>query len=184
MKLYHGTSLDRGKQILQSLKLKGNNVERVYDKNHMFPTTDGYVFLANLEKAIYYGNITATLRDYNEFLMVFEVDVEESKLLPDLDEIQYTFKNFGVTDVFKDIDNPTVMESLTVCKSVMVSGDILLERGKSRYAKIVSSFVTNVENNYQSYMETKEFVSLIDHDNEYANRFKKEFIDKIHWNIV
>ena len=60
MKLFHGTSYKRGMQILEDQKIKGVEVERVYNKDDIsLPTTDGYVYLTDFSKAFYYANTTS-----------------------------------------------------------------------------------------------------------------------------
>lgn len=96
MILYHGTSAKRGKQILDDKKIKGTDVERVYNPDYIsLTTTDGYVYLGDFPLATYYANKTSIIADEDTHLMLFEVEIDDNLLEVDYDEIEYTLKPFN-----------------------------------------------------------------------------------------
>ena len=73
--------------------------------------------------------------------MVFEIEIDDNLLEPDLDEIEYTLIPFGKTDGFNDINNPTIQECWDACKALRVKGDIPLINGNFKYVKLRSNFI-------------------------------------------
>lgn len=161
MKLFHGTSLKRGKQILKDRKLKGSDVERVYtSENISIPTTDGYVYLTDFATAAYYANKTSAVTDRDAYLVLFEIDVDDTILEPDKDEIDYTLRPFGLISNFVDIENPTVKECWEACRALRVKGDILLEAGKFKYT-ILRSNMTLIDEQEDLPQNSRDFTMRI-----------------------
>ncbi|MDR7856069.1 hypothetical protein [Tissierella sp.] len=181
MILYHGTSEKRGLEILKGLNIS-RYADKVYDSEHMFPTTEGYVYLTNdFVRAVYYGNKTAVLTDETERLIVFCIDIGESKLEPDYDEIEYVLKHWGETDGFKDIDNPSLEESLKLTLSCRVRGDINFKDYNINYCTINSALQASSTNQKDECLEAKNIICLRRTDNEVANKRKKELMSRIKW---
>jgi hypothetical protein len=180
MILYHGTSEKRGIKILKENCLKTNAL-RVYGEEHPLPTTEGYIYLTNnLVNAIYYGNNTAW-EDGDNYLFVFEIEVEERKLEADMDQIIYTLMPFGKHTKIKDIDNPTVQESLTYALSVRTRENIDIKTSKIRYTQIVSSLSID---NPTKRRETQNIVGLVKSNNELDVKVKDDFIRDMKWNRI
>jgi hypothetical protein len=180
MILYHGTSEKRGIKILQENCLK-TNASRVYGEDYLLPTTGGYIYLTNnLVNAIYYGNKTAC-EDEDDYLFVFEIEVDECTLEADMDQIIYTLVPFGRHTKIKDIDNPTIQESLTYAMSVRTRENIDTKTSKIRYTQIVSSL--SIDNPRQR-RETQEVVGLVKSNNKLDVKIKDDFIRDMMWNII
>lgn len=170
MILYHGTSYQRGIKILESGCLK-SNIERFYDQNCDFPTTNGYVYLTNhIFKAIHWGNITASIEQDTK-LMLFQVDVQEELLEPDYDELKYTLP-------FNPDSKMTFMDSLRLVYSVRVAQDIMLKQHRGKYAEMIS---THCPGNELSKL-TREAARLYKEpyiNNEYVSDFAKVALRKL-----
>lgn len=88
MRLYHGTSFSASQSIITSEKIL-HEIQRTYSESSLFPTTNGLVYLTdNIGFAIYVANKEAILRR-EDFLSVFEVEVDDAELLPDFDQLHY-----------------------------------------------------------------------------------------------
>lgn len=118
MHLYHGTSFSAYQSIISSEKIL-HQIERTYDESSLFPTTNGLVYLTNnFGYAIYVANKEAIFRR-EEFLSVFEVEVDETELLPDFDELDYVCRikredaeNFSCSDSLEKAQSCCVARSL------------------------------------------------------------------------
>ncbi len=91
MRLYHGTSFSASQAIISSGKIL-HDIERTYDETSLLPTTNGFVYLTNnIGYAIYVANKESIFRK-EDYLSVFEVDVDANELLPDFDELEYVYR--------------------------------------------------------------------------------------------
>ena len=153
MILYHGTSLEKGKQIIEDGVIKAN-IKRNYI-GEIAPTTDGYVYLTtNLHTAFYYGNITISgIDDYNKkYVCIFKIDVEEELLLPDFDEINVICRTPD-----KEVDtNTTFTKSIQLCGCVTVNRDINIQ--SSDY--IILPGVANLKEDEDNVMLCRELSKL------------------------
>lgn len=178
MIVYHGTSSQRGNAILNDGVLK-KDAHKVYSKDHLFPTTDDYIYVTNdLINAIYYGNKTVFNDNKFDEIFIFSIELDEAILLPDLDEIKYTLEPFEAINGIKDINNPTLQESLTYALSARIGQDIDLKKYNVKYTKVASSFLGG---NIEEALETKEVIALINKNNYYAEKYKQKFISKLKW---
>ncbi|MFR1708872.1 MAG: hypothetical protein ACLSV2_08225 [Clostridium sp.] len=177
MILYHGTSEKRGIKIFDEMSLKTNAL-RVYGEEHLLPTTGGYIYLTNnLVNAIYYGNKTAC-EDEDNYLFVFEIEIDECKLEADMDQIIYSLIPFGKHTKIKDIDSPTVQESLAYALSVRTRKDIDIKTSKTRFSKIVSSICYEDTSKRRN---TQKLVGLLRSCNNLDVKFRDDFIRDISW---
>ncbi|WPU24981.1 hypothetical protein RI049_09670 [Cedecea neteri] len=88
MKLYHGTSSTAAISIEEcGFILK--DIERTYGPNGELPTTDGYVYLTDHPGyAAYMANKEALFKK-SDFFVVYKIDVDETLLKADIDELKY-----------------------------------------------------------------------------------------------
>lgn len=185
MKLFHGTSFKRGQQILANGKIKGNEVDRVYSPDNIsLPTTDGYVYLTDFAKAAYYANKTSMIYDDDTHIILFELEIDDSILEPDLDEIEYTLKPIGKTKGFKDINNPTVEECWNECRALRIKDDLILESGNFKYAILRSNKYSSDDQDdspYNSRDFTMKIVGLRDVFDKAGENEKSELYNQINW---
>ena len=84
-------------------------------------TTDGYVYLTpDIDLAYYYGNINliqSNTSDNMKYVYIFKVDVDETKLKPDMD-------NLRINHIENQKDIITREESIKFCRTVAVSEDV------------------------------------------------------------
>lgn len=178
MILYHGTSSSRGQNILAH-KMLDANAKRVYDEDHGLPTTNGYVYLTDdVFNAIYYGNKTAWI-DKDDSLYVFRIEINDSLLEADFDEFKYTLDPYGIEYELKDINNPTIEESLRYTNSVRVGQDIKFEYFKTEFMKLGSTYPTNKDKAVKKYM--RELLQLRNGNNDYINKEKMNKIAEFTW---
>lgn len=120
MHLYHGTSFSASQSIISSEKIL-HQIERTYDESSLFPTTNGLVYLTNnIGYAIYVANKEAIFRR-EEFLSIFEVDVDEAELLPDFDQLDYVCRIKR-----EDAEHFTYSDSLEKAQSCCVARSLHL----------------------------------------------------------
>ncbi|MFJ5159688.1 hypothetical protein ACIP6T_10995 [Pantoea sp. NPDC088449] len=124
MRLYHGTSLSASQSIISSGKIL-HDIIRTYDESSLFPTTNGLVYLSdNVGYAIYVANKEAIFRK-EDFLSVFEVEVEEAELLPDFDELDYVHRiKHAEAAHFNYSDSLDKAQSCCVARSLILQTDI------------------------------------------------------------
>ncbi|WP_337021857.1 hypothetical protein [Pantoea anthophila] len=124
MRLYHGTSFSASQSIISSEKIL-HQIERTYDDSSLFPTTNGLVYLTNnIGYAIYVANKEAIFRR-EEFLSVFEVEVDENELLPDFDQLDYVCRiKREDTQNFTYSDSLEKAQSCCVARSLYLMSDI------------------------------------------------------------
>lgn len=130
MILYHGTTGKNGESILNMKKIKHKDVKRIYNDdadsliqqiNHKgittFATTDNYVYLTDsLFNAIYYGNKHEIIYGENQCFYVFKINIDESLLEVDEDEIILTICTYNPNFDPKSVK--TIQQSLALTKSV------------------------------------------------------------------
>lgn len=126
MVLYHGTTLEKGKQIINDGFIKAN-IERNYGgcEDILPNTTNGFVYLTcNLHTAYYYGNINLiSIDDYQlKYAYIFKIDVDDKLLLPDYDEISVKNKSRN-----EKHENKTFKESLNICGCVTVKDNLSIK---------------------------------------------------------
>ncbi len=125
MILYHGTTLEKGKEIIKDGIIK-SNIERNYaDYGKIKNTTDSYVYLTiNLYTANYYGNINLIgINDYEKkYVCIFKINIDDNVLLPDYDEIEVKTKSSH--------ENMSAKKSLEKCGCVTVSNDVNINNSK------------------------------------------------------
>ena len=133
MILYHGTTGKRAEKIFKDGKLKCD-VERHYTKSKSGSgyTEQGYVYLSNeLMLSIYFANC-CNLEDKSEELVVFKLDVDDSLIEPDYDEMRWQR-----ADERQKIKYANDLEcSLKEYKSCRVKSDIDIKNNNARYLTI------------------------------------------------
>ncbi|WP_279063470.1 hypothetical protein [Lelliottia amnigena] len=88
MKLFHGTS-SHAAELIESCGYIAKNIDRTYGEDSALATTDGYIYLTNHPGyAAYMANKEAMFKKA-DFFVVYEIDVEEILLEPDIDELIY-----------------------------------------------------------------------------------------------
>lgn len=136
MRLYLGTNEERGTKIIEEGLIRCN-VDRLYNTTNIsedLATTDGFVYLTDLlPVAIYYGNKAQILwnRQVGQYY-VFEVEISDTELLPDKDEIQV--ESGWRKEVLLDDGKYTAAYSLQQVHSVTVGRDLRLPGDVTRYA--------------------------------------------------
>lgn len=151
MILYHGTTLEEAKQILETGYIKCR-IKRTFEENpYCEGTTDGYVYLANeLYIAYYYGNSKIIINESkNKNVCIFELNVSTELLCADLDELKMKTKNIFNQDT-------TVEESLRICGCVRCPNDLSV--GSARYMIVPSTTNNKIPDNER--MLCTEFSSL------------------------
>jgi hypothetical protein len=131
--LYHGTTGKRAKKIFEDGKLKCF-VERHYtlSKSGDGYTEQGYVYLTNeMMFAIYFANC-CDLEDNSGELYVFKIDMEDSLLEPDYDEIRIQHEDDFIRKEYPD----DLEYSLKEFKSCRVKCDIDISNNKVLYLQI------------------------------------------------
>lgn len=169
MILYHGTTQLRADQIFRDGEIK-KNVERFYSKETRSYgcSTNNYVYFSNepiyaLAFAYYHS-----LEDHSQELYLFKVDIDEKKLEPDFDEIDFQ----GVTSICNNHYSCELEKSLLGYKSCRINEDIKLKDSNAEFCHF------NIKN-------IKKLLKNLGYD--YYNTIKrytenqKEFIKKIKW---
>ncbi|MER2174930.1 MAG: hypothetical protein ABS911_09645 [Carnobacterium sp.] len=176
MKLYHGTSKERGLKILNDKAIKCDNINRVYNKEGLVPTEDGFVYLTNNKVlALYYANKTAVFEN-DEKLMLFCVDINKEILLPDFDEIKYTIKTT------KEISSHTLDESLEFTQSARVNFDINVDEN-FKFTELSSA--KDYRNTTDQRKKVIEVVSIRNENNPYALKYIEDFFsEEVKWNKI
>lgn len=139
MILYHGTTGKRAKKIFADGKLKCV-VERHYtvEKSGDGYTEQGYVYLTNeMMFAIYFANC-CDLEDKSEELFIFKIDVDDSSLEADYDEIRI---QSSCDETNRKIYENDLEYSLNELKSCRIKSDIDIRNNKVSYLKINKSEV-------------------------------------------
>ncbi|MCY9763253.1 hypothetical protein M5X06_21975 [Paenibacillus alvei] len=137
MRLYIGTSEERGHSILVEGLIRCQ-VDRIYEEEDFgeFETTDGYVYLTNdVTMAAYYGNKAQIISESaGAYLYLFEVEIDEGELLPDLDElkVEATFR----PELHNKAADFSVAYSINELASVRIDRDLSVDRDVVRYAKL------------------------------------------------
>ena len=121
MILYHGTTAEKGKQIIEDMYIKAYIKRNYIDYNDVIKnTTNGFVYLTvNLPTAYYYANINliGAGKDENKYAYIFKLSVDENMLLPDYDEIRVKCKDIQQEQL-------SYMESIRLCGCVTVSKNV------------------------------------------------------------
>ncbi|NFQ35970.1 hypothetical protein [Clostridium sporogenes] len=181
MIMYHATSLSRGNKILKDGTIKKDS-EKVYGEDSLMPTTDGYVYLTNdLINAAYYGNKTAVLFDKDDMFFIFRMDINIKDLEVDKDEIEYTIKQSPkYDDKFKDINNPTLDESLEYALSARIRQNIDFSKNKVEYSKCISALSSDIKE--------KRRIRIVDvvgfRRMSSKNKLITNFIDNLKWKQI
>ena len=174
MILYHGTIMDKAKEILDSKRLKCN-IKRDFEETLYFSgTTDGYVYLTNqFHTAYYYGNIK-TIDDCNDkYVCIFKMDIPENVLQADLDELKVKTR--------KEFDNATTASfSLNECGCVRCPEDICIIG--SQYIIIPSTF--NYDVDVAERKECGMLSKLQTEDILEKNKIYKKIMAKYKWENV
>ncbi|WP_210469961.1 hypothetical protein [Sporosarcina sp. 6E9] len=174
--LYHGTSKERGSHILADGKIKAKNINRVYDENHIMPTSDGYVYLTkDIALAVYYANLTAVTIDRDTQLMIFKLELYNYELEADLDEIKYTLNNKKE----KERDDYSVKDSLKLTASVRYPHDVLLKDNKVKYTVKTSTLIEGT--NRIGKEEANGILKLRGKNSDKAIASKQDYISKCIW---
>lgn len=129
--LFHGTTELKAKSIFQNRLLRHNNIQRAYDSEHLFPTTDNFLYLTDsFNFAVYCSNRVAVSSEEGESkkLYIFKCLVPESILEADLDEIMYTSLNE------QEVPPLTTHQSLNLYHSARVAQSLSLGREVLEYA--------------------------------------------------
>lgn len=85
MILYHATT----SKNLQGILDQGLLINMPLNFPEVVETTKGYLYLSdNLAVPTYYANMIA-VRNRTESIIIFEVDIDESQLLPDFDQPKF-----------------------------------------------------------------------------------------------
>ncbi|EMJ6878044.1 hypothetical protein [Enterococcus faecalis] len=131
MKLYHGTTVTKGDQILKSGIIDGFAKGNYDDSDPDYTTTKGFVYLTpDPVYAYYYAQFQSIFfEESRDYAMIFEVEVDNSKLEPDFDELMMVAR-YSKEEVLK----ATVSESLEMANSIRVAGILLLESDVKRYS--------------------------------------------------
>ncbi|PFC85541.1 hypothetical protein CN272_20965 [Bacillus anthracis] len=141
MKLFHGTSLGFGEEILKTGLIKKN--QPTYDN----VTDSNFVYLTDrITCAMKYGHKKASSPEtYGQDFYIFEVEINDDDLQVDLDEI----------DIFKEVqgnkgDNIrklngeyTVGNTTPIIHSVRVNHDIEIKKAAGKYAKVPSAGIVD-----------------------------------------
>jgi len=137
LRLFLGTNEERGKKIIEEGLIRCD-VDRLYNSTNIgehYATTDGFVYLTDLlPVAIYYANkaqIFARLPP--GYYYIFEVEISDTELLPDMDEIRIQSAAWN-KDILRDDGNYTAAYSLQQIHSVAVGRDLSLPGDVIRYA--------------------------------------------------
>ena len=169
MFLYHGTTVKRAQSIFSEGVIKCN-VERHYtkEKSGNGYTEQGYIYLA-LEPtfSIYFANC-CDHEDKSQGLVIFRIEMDETCLQPDYDEIRIQPMHDFVREKYKD-DLDYSMHGLKTCR---YDRDISLDE-KVSYITIditqnILGLIGRVGYNFQ---DTKEHYS----------EEQKNFLDSIVW---
>ena len=142
MLLYHGTTVQRMKDIMES-KCLLTNCSRFFTKdlNGMGATTQGYVYFSNEPTfALYYAN-SHSLVDKSEKLYLIRIDLPIEKLEPDWDEIQHQHVPEWKRVSYKD----DLQCSLLDVKSCRVPFDIDFAKISIEYCVVDKSCVNIAE---------------------------------------
>jgi len=142
MLLYHGTSLEKARKIIEDGVLKAD-IERLYKSDVIKDanTTNGLVYLTSqLYTAYYYGNIANRSDDRNlKYVVIFRTEVDETKLLPDYDEIKViTDKNMHEEHISADI-------SLALCGAVTIAEDLDIRNAEYMLLPCTMNFIEDEE---------------------------------------
>lgn len=175
MVLYHGTTLEKGKQIINDGFIKAN-IERNYGGcEDILPNTrDGFVYLTcNIQTAYYYGNINLTPVDDwdNKYVYIFKIDVDDKLLLPDYDEIKV---KTGITN-----KNMTVKDSIDLCGCVTVKADLSIT--DSKYIILPGTF--NPKESDENVLLCRELSKLQLYGGD-VNSIIEKIQDKFIWNSI
>lgn len=137
MKLFHGTPLSRHELILKDKFIKHRDVERQFnDSNCITPTTDGFIYLTNnLAYAVYHAHKIA-YQKREKYFVIYEIDVEETSLLPDIDNIKYEHFHLGLHP-----ENISLSLSLEIGLSCAVNFDLAIPKEVKRHA-ILPTLIT------------------------------------------
>lgn len=174
MVLYHGTTGKRAERIFAEGKLKC-----IVDR-HYTPTCSGngyteqgYVYLSNeILFSILFANC-CNLEDHSEELYIFKLDVDDSLLEADYDEMRIQSCPDFIRKKYKnDLDY-----SLNELKSCRVNFDINLRNDKAFYMKI------NVNKINIKELITHSGCNLHDTQSNYSVE-QKRFIESIQWERI
>lgn len=120
MILYHGTTLEKGRQIIKDGSILCDRESNYVAYGELKGTTRGFAYLTkNLYTAYFYGNINTTgYCDEEKYVYIFKVDIPEDCIFlePDLDELE--------TKKIKYLSDITIEEALEKCGCVRVKKNI------------------------------------------------------------
>ena len=130
MVLYHATTAKRAKKILESGIIK-RNIDRFYTEelNGEGYSTDGYVYLSNeITYAMHFANCH-TLVDKSESIYVFKMEIDDSWLEADYDEIRHESISKEELSRYNSDLEYTLMQFMA-CR---VSNDLFLKELSAEY---------------------------------------------------
>ena len=134
MKLYHGTS-SHAAALIESCGYIAKNIDRTYGNDSALATTDGYIYLTNHPGyAAYMANKEAMFKKADNFV-VYEIEVEDSLLEPDMDELIYV-SQLSETEAKKC----TLIQSLSLSRSCRAPHDLYIGKEVIRKVAMPSSF--------------------------------------------
>lgn len=193
MILFHGTPASKAHKILND-GLISNQAEANYNENCIaqitkcqekqdvsLATTRGYVYLTNwLFKAVYYGNLYACTGNEKDFY-IFMVDIDENRLLPDLDEPQLQSCIWTTIKKENVCDYTSYKDTLEEFRSVRYADSI----SKFKYCTLPSAMNTSDENSQLIKSIVDAYVDFSDNHSEaflrYVEELKEQLVEKCIW---
>lgn len=135
MKLYHGTS-SLSATLIESCGYLAKNIDRTYSNDSALATTDGFIYLTNHPGyAAYMANKEAMFKKADSFV-IYEVEVEDIMLEPDIDELIYV-SQLSETEAKKC----TLTQSLSLSRSCRAPHDLHI--GKEVIRKVTMPSTCN-----------------------------------------
>lgn len=177
MILYHGTTAEEAKRILETGFIK-HNITRTFESNPYFKgTTDGFVYLTNsLPLAFYYGNCKLIINEcQDKNVYIFELCVPDELLCADLDELKEKTKcDFG--------EETTVEESLRICECVRCARDLSIV--DANYVIIPGTTNYDIPDSERMYCCNLSGLALNHKSYEEKENVIKELTCRYRWNKV
>lgn len=168
MKLYHGTS-SLSAALIESCGYLAKNIDRTYGSDSALATTDGYIYLTNHPGyAAYMANKEAMFKKADSFV-IYEVEVEDNMLEPDIDELIYVCQ-LSETEAKKC----TLTQSLSLSQSCRVPHNLYIGKEVSRKVTMPSSSYKAK----QDLTSTKDIIVLRGHNQE-SQALK--ILDQVGW---
>jgi hypothetical protein len=132
--LYHGTTEDNAKSILEQGIIKATAVRLTHGNNPIMSTQRGYVYLTNKAYlGFYYSMIGDSIPE--KTLYVFKIELDGSALLADKQEIKTILAADYVERKY------TVEESLKISSAVRIDSDLHLNKEVLCYGTIPYSMI-------------------------------------------